>query len=328
MQVTKQESQETGAEVTFEDIRAASARIRPIAKQTPVTTSRGFNAEAGLEAFFKCENFQTGGAFKIRGASNFLARLSHDQLGRGVVAYSSGNHAQAVAIAAREAGAAATLVMPLDAPRAKVDSTRAQGASIVTYDRLKEDRVAIGKRIAEETGAALVPPFDHPWIIAGQGTTGLELLEVIPDLDAIVVPIGGGGLISGCSIAARQLKPDIRVIGVEPASANDTYLSLAAGKRVEIPSSDTIADGLRSPAPGEITFPIIQRNVEAVVLVTDDEIRAAIRFMLERMKILVEPSGAVAAAAALFRKLPAGIGRVGLVLSGGNVDVDILAGLR
>lgn len=313
--------------VTLDDIRAASKRIRPIAKRTPVLTSRGFDAQAGITAFFKCENFQTGGAFKIRGASNFIARLSQDQLARGVVAYSSGNHAQAVAIAARAAGSKATLVMPLDAPRAKLEATRAQGATIVSYDRLKEDRTIIGKRISEQTGAALVPPFDHPWTITGQGTVALELLEDYPDLDAIVVPIGGGGLISGCSIAAKGLKPGIRVIGVEPASGNDVFLSLAAGKRIEVPPPDTIADGLRTPCPGELTFPIIQRNVEQVVLVTDDEIRAAMKFLLTRMKILVEPSGAVTAAAALSGKLPPGLGRTGIVLSGGNVDFDFLAGL-
>jgi len=311
----------------IDDIREASARIRPIAKRTPVMTSRGFNAESRIQAFFKCENFQTGGAFKIRGAANFLARLPKDQLAHGVVAYSSGNHAQAVAIAARAAGTTATLVMPQDAPRSKLEATRAQGAKIVTYDRFAEDRTAIGNRIAKESGAALVPPFDHLWTIEGQGTTALELLEDTPDLDAIVVPIGGGGLLSGCSVAAKGLKSDIRVIGVEPADGNDVYLSLAAGKRVEIPHPATIADGLRTPCPGEITFPIIQRNVEQVVLVSDDEIRAAMKFLLARLKILVEPSGAVTAAAALFHKLPPGVERAGLVISGGNVDLDFLASL-
>src|SRR5215472_7272522 len=194
--------------IGLEDIREASERIRPIAKRTPVMTSQGFNTAAGIQAFFKCENLQTGGAFKIRGAANFLARLTQEELARGVVAYSSGNHAQAVAIAARAAGAIATLVMPLDAPRSKLEATRTQGGNVVTYDRRNEDRAAIAKRIAAESGATLVPPFDHPWIIEGQGTAGLELLEEIPDLDAIVVPIGGGGLISGCSIAAKGLKPN------------------------------------------------------------------------------------------------------------------------
>ena len=310
--------------VAFSDIQQASLRIRPIAKRTPVMTSRGFNTASGIQAFFKCENLQTGGAFKIRGASNFIAQLTAGELKRGVVAYSSGNHAQAVAIAARAWGAPATLVMPTDAPRSKVEATRAQGARIVNYDRLREDRTAIGKKIAAETGAALVPPYDHPWTIAGQGTAALELVEDIPDLDAIVVPVGGGGLISGCSIAAKHLRPGIRVIGVEPADGNDTFLSLEQGKRVEIPPPATIADGLRSPSPGELTFPIIQRNVERVVLVTDAEIREAMKYLLLRLKILVEPSGAVTAAAALSGKLPAGLGRVGLVLSGGNVDLDVV----
>lgn len=314
--------------VSFGDIQEASLRIRPIAKRTPVMTSRGFDAAAGIQAFFKCENLQTGGAFKIRGASNFVSRLSPEELKRGVVAYSSGNHAQAVAIAARAWGAPATLVMPTDAPHSKVAATRAQGAHIVNYDRLREDRTAIGKKIAAETGAALVPPFDHPWTIAGQGTAALELLEEIPDLDALLVPIGGGGLISGCSIAARHLRPGIRVIGVEPADGNDTFLSLEQGRRVEIPPPATIADGLRSPSPGELTFPIIQRNLERVVLVTDAEILEAMKYLLLRLKILVEPSGAVTAAAALSGKLPAGLGRVGLVLSGGNVDLDVVKELK
>lgn len=313
-------------EVTFEDIREAAGRIRNIAKRTPVMHSRGFDAAAGLTAFFKCENFQTGGAFKIRGAANFVFSIPKADIGRGVVAFSSGNHAQAVAIAARSLGIPATLVMPADAPRSKLEATRAQGAKIVEYDRFRDDRAAIGARIAAETGATLVPPFDHPWIIAGQGTAALELLEEIPDLDTLIAPIGGGGLMSGCSIAAKHLRPGIRVIGVEPEKGNDAFLSLKAGKRIEIAPPDTIADGLRTPVPGALTFPVLQRNVEQVVLVTDDEIRAAVKFLLTRLKILVEPSGAVGPAAALFGKLPRGLGRVGIVLSGGNVDFELLAG--
>jgi len=316
-----------GSEITFDDIRQAAARIKSIAKRTPVMHSRGFDAEANIAAFFKCENFQTGGAFKIRGASNFVFSIPKADLPRGVVAFSSGNHAQAVAIAARSVGIPATLVMPADAPRSKLEATRAQGAKIVEYDRFRDDRAAIGARIAAETGATLVPPFDHPWIIAGQGTTALELLEEVPDLDALVAPIGGGGLMAGCSIAAKYLRPGIRVIGVEPEKGNDAFLSLQAGKRIEIAPPDTIADGLRTPVPGTLTFPILQRNVEQVILVSDDEIRAAVKFLLTRLKILVEPSGAVGAAAALFGKLPSGLGRVGIVLSGGNVDFELLAGL-
>ena len=313
-------------EVSFEDIRQAAERIGPIVKRTPVIHSRGFDAESGIAAFFKCENFQTGGAFKIRGASNFVYSIPKADLPRGVVAFSSGNHAQAVAIAARSVGIPATLVMPTDAPRSKLEATRAQGAKIVEYDRFRDDRAAIGARIAAETGATLVPPFDHPWIIAGQGTAALELMDEVRDLDALVVPIGGGGLMSGCSIAAKHLRPQIRVIGVEPENGNDAFLSLQAGRRIEVPPPDTIADGLRTPVPGVITFPILQRNVERVVLVSDDEIRSAVKFLLTRMKILVEPSGAVSAAAALSGKLPGNLGRVGIVLSGGNVDFALLAG--
>lgn len=311
---------------TFEDIQTASERIRPIAKYTPVMRSRGFDTESGVTAFFKCENFQTIGAFKIRGAANFLRSIPKADLPRGVVAFSSGNHAQGVAAAARDLGIKATIVMPEDSPKCKMAGTRAQGAEVVIYDRLKEDRAAIGARIAQETGATLVPPFDHPWIIAGQGTTALELLEEVPDLDAIVVPIGGGGLMSGCSIAARALRPGIRIIGVEPEAANDAALSLEAGKRVEIAPPDTIADGLRVPMLGELTYSIIRRNVDRVVLVSDDEIRAAVKWLLLRMKILVEPSGAATVAAALFHKLPAGLGRAGIVISGGNMDFEVLAG--
>jgi threonine dehydratase len=311
-------------EVTFDDIRVAAERIRLIAHRTPVITSRSFDAQAGVAAFFKCENLQKGGAFKIRGASNFIYSIPKQQLARGVVAFSSGNHAQAVAIAAASVGAPATIAMPNDAPKAKMEATRGYGAQIVIYDRFKDDRVAVGKKLAAETGATLVPPYDHPWTIAGQGTAALELMEQAPALDALVVCIGGGGLMSGCSIAAKHLNPGIRVIGVEPADANDTYLSLEAGKRIEIPPPATIADGLRSQIPGELTFPIIQRNVERIVLVTESEIRETLKFLLMRMKILVEPSGAASAAAVLFRKLPPDLGRVGVVLSGGNVDYEML----
>jgi threonine dehydratase len=315
-----------GTEVTFEDVKRAAERIRGIAQRTPVMTSHAFNERSGVDAVFKCENFQKGGAFKIRGAVNFLRSIPKNDLRRGVVAYSSGNHAQAVAIAARSVGAPATLVMPEDAPRSKMDATRAQGPRIVTYDRFKDDRGAIGAKISAETGATLVPPYDHPWTMAGAGTAVLELLEQAPDLDVLVVCIGGGGLIAGSAIAAKHLKPSIRIFGVEPEDANDTFLSFAAGRRVEIPAPPTIADGLRSPSPGELTFPIIQKHVEQIVLVSDDEIRVAVKYLLTRMKILVEPSGAVSAAAVLFGKLPASLGRVGIVLSGGNVDLDQLAG--
>jgi threonine dehydratase len=313
-------------EVTFADIQRAADRIKPIAKRTPVMTSRSFDAASGVASFFKCENLQTGGAFKIRGASNFVFSIPQDKLPNGVVAFSSGNHAQAVAIAAQYVGIPATIVMPNDAPKAKLEATRARGAQIVTIDRIKDDRDAIGRRIADETGASLIPPYDHPWTMAGAGTTALELLADVSDLDALVVPVGGGGLISGCAIAAKHLKPSIRVFGAEPEMANDTFLSMAAGKRVRIGPPQTIADGLMSMTPGELTFPIVQKHVEQILTVSEDEIREAVKFLLLRLKILVEPSGAVSAAAVLFKKLPAGIGKVGIVLSGGNVDFDRLAG--
>ena len=317
---------EVTPEVTFDDVQRAAERIKGLAQRTPVMTSHAFNEKSGVDAVFKCENFQKGGAFKIRGAANFLRSISKDELPRGVVAYSSGNHAQAVAIAAKSVGSPATLVMPEDAPRSKMEATRAQGPRIITYDRFKEDRGAIGAKISAESGAILVPPYDHPWTMAGQGTAAIELLDQAPDLDALVICIGGGGLIAGCAIAAKHLKPSIRIFGVEPANASDTYQSVAAGKRVEISAPDTIADGLRSPSPGELTFPVIQKHVEKVVLVSEDEIKATVKFLLTRMKILVEPSGAVSAAAAMFGKLPAELGRVGIILSGGNVDLDQLAG--
>jgi threonine dehydratase len=289
--------------------------------------SGSFDRESGVESVFKCENLQRGGAFKIRGASNFILSIPKNDLSRGVVAFSSGNHAQAVAIAARRVGAKATLVMPLDAPASKVAATRANGAEILTYDRLTEDREAIGRRIAAETGATLVPPYDHPWTMAGQGTAALEFLEEAGPLEALVVCIGGGGLIAGCSIAAKAVRPDIRIFGVEPELANDTWLSMKRGERVGIEPPETIADGLRSPMPGALTFPVIQRNVESVILVSEEEIKATMRFLLSRMKILAEPSGAVAAAAVLFRKLPAAVKRAGVILSGGNVDAGLLASI-
>jgi threonine dehydratase len=314
-------------EITFDHIRAASERIRPTAKRTPVMTSRSFDAESGVTVFLKCENLQTGGAFKIRGAANFIFSIPKDQLARGVVAHSSGNHAQAVAIAAQVAGTSATLVMPEDAPRAKMEGTRARGARIVTYNRFTDDRTAISARIASDTGATLVPPYDHPWTIAGQGTAAMELLEEVPDLDALVVCVGGGGLMSGSSIAAHHLNPSIRIFGIEPELANDTFQSFAAGKRITIETPATIADGLRSTTPGELTFPILRKHVEQMITVSDDEIRATLKFLLMRMKILVEPSGAVSAAAALFKKLPPSLRRVGIILSGGNVDYEQLANL-
>lgn len=308
--------------ITPADVRAAAVRIQPLVKRTPVLSSSAFDSAAAARVYFKCENLQTGGAFKIRGASNLILGLTPAELARGVVAFSSGNHAIAVAIAARHAGAAATIVMPADAPRSKLETARSYGAHIVLYDRHRQSRESIAARLLEESGATLAPPYDHPAIMAGQGTAALELLDEVPDLDALIAPVGGGGLLSGCGTIARDLRPSIRLFGVEPADGNDTFLSLQAGERLSIPLPQTIADGLRSPQPGALTFPILRELVEQIVVVTDDEIRAAVRFLLTQLKILVEPSGAVGAAAMLFGKLPAGIGKVGVILSGGNMDLD------
>lgn len=305
--------------MTLDEIRGAAVRIAPIAHKTPVLTSKLFDERAGVACYFKCENFQRGGAFKIRGAANFLFRIPPGDRNRGVAAFSSGNHAQAVAIAAKHLGISATIAMPKDAPLSKLEATRAYGAEIVEYDRFSEDREAVARRVAQEKRAPLVPPFDHEWIIAGQGTVALEFLDQVQNLDALFVQVGGGGLLSGTAIAAKALKPSLRVFAVEPELANDTFLSFHAGRRVEIAPSETVADGLRPTTPGAITFPIVQSLVDDVILVSEDEIRDAVSFVQSRLKIVVEPSGAVPAAAALARKLPSGIKAAGLIVSGGNV---------
>ena len=307
-----------------EDVRAAAARIRPLARRTPIFTSPVFDAEAGAQVFFKCENLQRGGAFKIRGASNLILSLPADALARSLVAYSSGNHAQAVAMAAKHVGAQAHIVMPEDAPRSKMEATRSHGPHIVTYNRFTGSRESIAAAILKETGGTLVPPFDHPLIMAGQGTAALELLDDAGPLDALIAPVGGGGLLSGSATIARAMCPGIRIFGAEPVGANDTFLSLQSGERITVPQPDTIADGLRAPCPGELTFPVIRELVERVLLVTDAEIREAVKFLLLHLKILVEPSGAVPAAAVLFHKLPPAIGAIGVVLSGGNLDFEDL----
>src|SRR3954453_11464064 len=311
--------------IRAEDVRQAAERIRPLAWKTPVIKSELFDSEAGTATFFKCENLQQGGAFKIRGAANLVLSLPKETLGRGIVAYSSGNHAQATAIAAQSVGAQATIVMPEDAPRSKMEATRSRGAKIITYNRFTESREALAAGILKESGATLVPPFDHPMIMAGQGTAALELLGEVSQLDAIITPVGGGGLLSGCANIAKGLNPKIRLFCAEPEGANNTFLSFVSGERIAVPHPDTIADGLRSPKPGELTFPIVKRLAERIVLVTDDELRATVKFLLLHLKILVEPSGAAAAAAVLHKKLPPGIGSVGVVISGGNVDFEELA---
>lgn len=313
--------------VTLDSVKEAAERIRPLAHKTPVYTSRLFDRRSGRTAFFKCENLQHGGSFKIRGASNLILSLTPEERRRGVVAFSSGNHAQAVAIASEFVGAEASIVMPEDAPKAKLAATRAHGANVVIYNRHTDDREAIGRQLCEEGGAVLVPPFDHPSIIAGQGTATLELLEEVPALDALVVCLGGGGLLSGTLVVAKTLRPGIRVFGVEPEAGNDFYLSLRAGERIEVPPPDTIADGLRTPKPGAVTFPIVRELVDDVLLVSDAEIKETMRFIITRLKMVVEPSGAVSAAAILCGKLPPGLNRVGVIISGGNVDLDQLAAI-
>jgi threonine dehydratase len=305
-------------------IREAAERIRPLVRRTPVMTSRSVDERAGVSVFLKCENFQRGGAFKIRGAANLILSLTPEELRRGIVAFSSGNHAQAVAIAAKHVGAQATIVMPGDAPKSKMDPTRALGARIVTYDRMREDREKIAAGVMAETGGVLAPPYDHQMIMAGQGTAALELLEDVPDLDALVTPLGGGGLTSGCATIAKSMRPGIRVFGVEPEAGNDVWQSFRKGERVAIASPDTIADGLRTLAPGRLTFPVLLERVEDVLLVSEEELRATVRFIMERVKIVVEPSGVAGVAAALFGRLPAGIRRVGVVISGGNIDPEFL----
>jgi threonine dehydratase len=310
--------------IRADDVRAAAERIRPLARRTPVLSSPEFDAAVGKRVFFKCENLQVGGAFKIRGASNLILSLPRAVLEKGVVAYSSGNHAQGTAIAAKHVGVPATIVMPQDAPKSKMEATRAHGAKIVTYDRFTENREAIAATILQETGATLVPPFDHPMIMAGQGTAALELLEETGPLDALITPVGGGGLLSGCATIARSIDPSMRIFGAEPEGANDTFLSMMAGERVTVAHPDTIADGLRSPQPGKLTFPVLQRLVERILLVSDAEIRQAVKFLLLKLKILAEPSGAVPVAALLFGRLPADVASVGVVISGGNVDFEEL----
>jgi threonine dehydratase len=313
--------------VTFAQVEEAAARIRPLAHRTPVFTSRLFDNACGKQVFFKCENFQRGGSFKIRGAANLILSLDESDRKRGVVAFSSGNHAQAVAIAAASIGVPATIVMPSDAPKSKLAATRAYGARVILYNRRTENREAIGKRISDETGAVLVPPFDHPMIVAGQGTATVELLADVDRLDALVVCVGGGGLISGALIAAKERHPHLKVFGVEPEAGNDFYLSHRAGERIEVPPPDTIADGLRTPKPGAITFPIVHKLVDDILLVSDDEIRQVMRFLLTRMKLVVEPSGAVAAAALFHGKLPGNPARAGVIISGGNIDLDLLSSI-
>ena len=313
--------------LTAELIREASEGIRRHVHRTPVVTSRAFDEASGRQVFFKCENLQRTGAFKIRGATNKLRSLAEDERRRGVAAFSTGNHAQAVALAAREARARAVIVMPEDAPRSKLAATRGYGAEVVFYDRQRDDREGVARELAAREGLTVVPPYDDYLVMAGQGTCALELFEDVPDLDALLTPCGGGGLFAGASTAAKSLRPEVRCYAVESELSDDTRQSFRRGERVHIPPPPTIADGMRTQTPGALTFPVLQRNAEDVLAVMEEEIVGALRFMLSRMKLLVEPTGAVAAAAVLYGKLPPGTRKVGVVLSGGNVDADVLARL-
>jgi threo-3-hydroxy-L-aspartate ammonia-lyase len=313
--------------IELADVQEAARRLDGVANRTPVVRSRTLDGLVGAEVHAKAECFQRGGAFKFRGAYNKIASLPEAARRNGVVAYSSGNHAQAVAIAARLLGTTATILMPEDAPPAKVDATRGYGAEIVRYDRWTERREEIGARLAAERRLELVRPYDDPLVMAGQGTTALELLDEAPELDVLVVPVGGGGLIAGCATAAKALRPSIVVVGVEPEAGDDTRRSLAAGERVRIDVPRTIADGLQSDEPGELTFEVNRRLVDEIVTVTDAEILDAMAFLFDRMKVVTEPSGAVGVAALIAGRIDAGGGCVGVVVSGGNVGVARFAEL-
>jgi len=311
--------------ISFEDVKAAAQAITGVANRTPVLTSRTVNELTGYQVYFKCENFQRIGAFKFRGAFNALSRLSDQEKANGVVTHSSGNHAQGIALAARLLGIQATIVMPTDAPASKMAATRGYGARIVTYDRQTEDRAEVSGRLAREHDLAFVHPYDHPHIMAGQGTVALELLEDVPDLDILVAPIGGGGLLSGCATAARALRPGIQIFGVETENSNDWWQSFRRNERVKIPPPDTVADGMRTQQPGELTFPVIRKYVQEILLVSDAQVIETLEFMLLRLKILVEPTGAVAAAAVLRKMVGSPGSKVGVIISGGNMDADLLA---
>jgi threonine dehydratase len=306
---------------TYDDVAAAARRIAGVAHRTPVATSATLDGRTGARFFFKCENFQRMGAFKFRGGYNTLAAFTPEQKKRGALAFSSGNHAQAVALAAKLLGMPAVIVMPEDAPALKLAATRGYGAEVVTYDRFKEDREALAKRLAEDRGMTLVPPYDHPMVLAGQGTAARELFEETGPLDHLFVCVGGGGLISGCALTARALAPDCKVWGVEPEAGNDVQQSFKAGHRVKIDVPKTIADGAQTQSPGEITFPLIQQNVDGIFTASDAQLVDAMRFYAERMKMIVEPTGCLSLAGALASGLDLKGARVGVVISGGNVDL-------
>ncbi|GKX37440.1 serine/threonine dehydratase [Pectobacterium carotovorum subsp. carotovorum] len=307
---------------TYDDVVAAAERIDGYANKTPVMTSRTANDAFGAEFFFKCENLQRMGAFKFRGAMNALLQFSDEQKAAGVVTFSSGNHAQAIALAAKLLGIPATIVMPHDAPAAKVAATRGYGGNVVEYNRYTEDREQFGNDLAKKYGLTLIPPYDHPHVIAGQGTAAKELLEETGELDALFVCLGGGGLLSGCALATRQLSPQCKIYGVEPLAGNDGQQSFRSGNIVHIDTPKTIADGAQTQHLGNYTFPLIRQNVDDILTVTDDDLIDAMRFYAERMKIVVEPTGCLSFAAARNLKESLRGKRIGIIISGGNVDIS------
>jgi threonine dehydratase len=315
----------SGLPVAFEDVESAARRIEGVAHRTPVFTSRTLDDAVGARVFLKCEGFQRGGAFKFRGAYNALSRLSDEEKRRGVIAYSSGNHAQAIALAARLLGTSATIVMPKDAPAAKREATLGYGARVVPYDWATDDREAIARGLQAESPMVLVPPFDHPHVIAGQGTATLELIDEAGDLDAIVVPCGGGGLLAGSALVAARRLPGCRVIGVEPEAGDDGNRSFRTGTLQTVKDPQTIADGARTPSLGQLTFPIIRALVADMRTATDPELVSAMRFVWERMKVVVEPTGVLGLAAVMNGRVTGK--KIGVVLSGANVDVAAMSAL-
>lgn len=308
-------------ELSFHDVEQAARRIEGAAHRTPVLTSRTANAKCGGQLFFKCENYQRMGAFKFRGAYNSIAQFSGEQRRAGVLTFSSGNHAQAIALSASLAGIKSAIIMPLDAPQMKMRATREYGGEIITYDRYTEDREEIAQRLARERGMTLIPPYDHPHVIAGQGTAAKELFDETGPLDVLLVPLGGGGLLAGSALSARALSPNCRVIGVEPEAGNDGQQSLRSGAIVTIAAPKTIADGAATTHLGKQNFEVIRRTVDDIVTVSDEQLVQQMRFFAERMKMIVEPTGCLAAAAAMQGVVPVEGKRVGVLISGGNVDL-------
>lgn len=307
--------------ITFDDVAAAAQRLQGHAHRTPVLTSRTADERTGARVFFKAENFQRMGAFKFRGAYNALAQFTPEQRKSGVCAFSSGNHAQGVALSAQLLGIPAAIVMPLDSPAVKMTATRGYGAEVITYDRYTQDREAIGRQLAQERGMTLIPPYDHAHVMAGQGTAAIELFEDTGPLDLLLVCLGGGGLLSGCAVVAQQLSPDCRVIGVEPEAGNDVQQSKQLGHIVKIDTPRTIADGAQTQQVGQLTFPVIQTLVDDIVTVSDAQLVEAMRFAAARMKMVIEPTGALAMAAAMQGVVDVRGKRVGVLISGGNIDI-------